>query len=84
MYVHIGDNTMVRSREIIVMLEKDTIHASEEFQKLFTEKKDQVIKLTNGSYKSVIFTSKQIYLSPIAVATLKKRLLKSTSYQLII
>ncbi|CAM4203324.1 extracellular matrix regulator RemB [Lederbergia lenta] len=84
MYVHIGDDIMIRSREIIAMLEKDTVQISEDMQKIFTEKKDRLVKLTSGSYKSIIFTGTQIYLSPIAVGTLKKRLIKSTSYELII
>lgn len=84
MYVHIGADIMIRSREIITLLEKDTVQLSEDMQKIFNEKQDQVVKLTSGSYKSIIFTGTQIYLSPIAVSTLKKRLIKSTSYELII
>ncbi|MBS4196581.1 extracellular matrix regulator RemB [Lederbergia citri] len=79
MYIHVGEDVMVRSSEIIAILEKDTVHSSEDIKQYLSEHQDAVVHLANGNFKSMIITKPHVYLSPIAPGTLKKRLLKSGS-----
>ncbi|MBW8350322.1 DUF370 domain-containing protein [Bacillus sp. IITD106] len=79
MYIHVGEDIMIRSSEIIAILEKETVHSSDEIQHYLTEHQDAVVHLANGNFKSMIITKPHVYLSPIAPGTLKKRLLKPES-----
>jgi hypothetical protein len=83
MYVHVGENVMIRSNEIVAILDKDTVNTSEDIQVLLEKKKDLVSVLASGSFKSLVLTVSQIYLSPIAPTTLKKRLMASNGHELI-
>ncbi|MBS4177598.1 extracellular matrix regulator RemB [Lederbergia citrea] len=84
MYVHAGEDVMIRSSEIIAILEKETAKDSQEIQTFLDKKNDLVINLANGAFKSLIITEPHIYLSPIAPGTLKKRLMNSIGHELII
>lgn len=73
MYVHIGENILIRSADIITILDKQTVEASP-ISLEFIEKQKQTIEHIKGStYKSIVITKDTIYLSPIASNTLKKR-----------
>lgn len=85
MYLHVGEDVMVRSSEIIAILDKDTVNASDEIKQLLDKKAAIVINLVNDTFfKSLVITDSQIYLSPIASVTLKKRLLKPIGHELIL
>ncbi|MFD1707828.1 extracellular matrix regulator RemB [Siminovitchia sediminis] len=75
MYVHVGDDVLVRSNEIIAILDKQTVNDSKELQELLDRRKSELVSLANGSFKSLVITSTHMYLSPVAIATLKKRAL---------
>ena len=75
MYVHVGDDVMIRSSEIIAILDKQTVMESEEMQDLLENKKTELVHLANGNFKSLVITPAYMYLSPIAIATLKKKTL---------
>ena len=84
MYVHVGEDVMVRSSEIIAILEKGHGPCSHRNSIVFGSKKGAYRDLSNGAFKSLIIAGPQIYLSPIAPVTLKKRLIKSKGNGLII
>ncbi|ALC88507.1 hypothetical protein AM500_00905 [Bacillus sp. FJAT-18017] len=64
MYIHIGEDHMVRASEIIAIIDKDSAVVPET---------GKSINLSKGSFKSVVITEKNVYLSPLASSTLKKR-----------
>lgn len=71
MYVHIGEEIVVKTSEIIIMLDKKSIDLKEirNFKKL-----DQFSStLPDESVKTVIITKEKVFLSSIASVTLKKR-----------
>lgn len=85
MYVHLGEDIMIRSSEIIAILEKNTVDSSDDIQLYLNKRKNEIINLSSGGiFKSLIMTSSHIYLSPIATTTLKKRLLKPKDEELFI
>jgi len=71
-YVHIGENILVRTSEIITILDKQTVESSP-ISKEFLEQQKAMINGKSSSYKSIVITKDTIYFSPIASNTLKKR-----------
>ena len=77
MYVHIGENILVRTSEIITILDKQTV-ASSPISKEFLERQKAMTNGKSSSYKSIVITKDTIYFSPIASNTLKKRAVQLT------
>jgi extracellular matrix regulatory protein B len=73
MYIHVGEDVMVKTDEIVAIIDKDTVQFSEEMQLFLKKKEKQTSNLAKGTYKSLVVTVDQLYLSPLASATLKKR-----------
>lgn len=73
MYVHIGDNVLVRASDIITILDKQTIKASAISNEFLATQTSARSNETNTSYKSIVVTKDDVYYSPIASTTLKKR-----------
>ncbi len=73
MFLHLGGNTVIRIDEIIIVLNMEKIEVTEFWCKQNFPNQN-LIDITNGKPKSMIFTDKNIILSPISSLTLKKRL----------
>lgn len=71
MYVHIGEEILIRTNDIVAILDKHSVDLNE------VRKSEQIepssVHLANKNVKSVIITKDKIYLSSIASGTLKKR-----------
>ncbi|RHW40435.1 DUF370 domain-containing protein [Neobacillus notoginsengisoli] len=67
MYIHIGEDHMVRVKDIIAIIDKDSVAASG------IRNTGDSINLSKGPIKSVVITEKNIYFSPLSSNTLKKR-----------
>lgn len=71
MYVHIGEEILIRTNDIVAILDKHSVDLNE------VRKSEQLesssVHLANKNVKSVIITKDKIYLSSIASGTLKKR-----------
>jgi len=79
MYVHIGDDILVRAIDIIFILDKQTAVSSEITKGFLDDHRLTSINAQNNAYKSIVVTKDTIYFSPIASNTLKKR-----SYKLMV
>ncbi len=73
MYLHIGDDTLVRTKDIIAILDKGSASSSPVFAEFLDRRETEVVNLSKNQYKSVVVTRDQIYYSPLAAGTLKKR-----------
>lgn len=73
LYVHVGEDILVRASEIIAILDKETVNSSQDIKELLEKQSKSIVHLTKGSFKSIVVTEKAIYYSPLASATLKKR-----------
>lgn len=78
LYVHLGEDILIRSSEIIAILDKETVKTSKYIEELLEKKEEVIVELTKGSYKSIVVTEDRIYYSPLASGTLKKRSAKLT------
>jgi len=73
MYLHIGEDTLVRTSEIIAILDKESTGFSDVLEEFLTRQNLDVVHLSKKQYKSIVVTTDQVYYSPLAAGTLKKR-----------
>ncbi|MED1202700.1 extracellular matrix regulator RemB [Heyndrickxia acidicola] len=73
MYIHLGEDVMVRTDEIVAILDKKSIQVSAIMDGFLNSKDKKIINLAKGDFKSLVITDHRIYLSPLASITLNKR-----------
>lgn len=78
MYLHLGQETVLRTREILGVFDLDTATVSKHTRAFLAsaEKRGQVVNVTSELPKSFIVTcgpKPAVYISQISAATLKKR-----------
>ncbi len=78
MYLHLGQDTILRTRDIVGIFDLDTTTLSRHTRDFLTraEKSGRVVYVTDELPKSFIVTAAdppKIYISQISSATLKKR-----------
>ncbi|OIJ21926.1 DUF370 domain-containing protein [Anaerobacillus alkalidiazotrophicus] len=77
MFIHLGGETVIRSKDVIAILDrqvKETSETTEEFLSNCIEA-EQVEEILKDMTKSIVITTDKIYLSPISSTTLKRRAL---------
>ena len=75
MYLHIGEDTIIRDREILGIFDMDTStvnKATRDYLKK-AEQEKRVVYVNYDLPKCFVVTNKKIYISPINTATLNKR-----------
>ena len=77
LFVHLGKNAVIRSDDIVAIIDWDTMQESE-LNQLYLERarRNQRIKIKDiaeGQPHSVVITANSIYLSTVSTTTLKKR-----------
>ncbi|MCM3664439.1 DUF370 domain-containing protein [Mesobacillus subterraneus] len=73
MYLHVGEEVLVRTRDIIAILDVDSTSTSPFMEEFIAHQEQQVVHLAKGTVKSIVVTGNHIYYSPLASGTLKKR-----------
>lgn len=73
MYIHIGEDLNVSTKDIIAILDKESVNSSSLVEEFLERHKGSVINLTKGLFKSIVITKTQVYLSPLSSGTLKRR-----------
>jgi extracellular matrix regulatory protein B len=73
LFIHLGDNVMVRSSDVITILDRQLLKSSSIVNEFLDVQKDRVVELSNGNTKSVVVTVDKVYYSPLSSSTLKKR-----------
>ncbi|MEH7237910.1 extracellular matrix regulator RemB [Bacillus sp. JJ1562] len=73
MFIHLGENVMVRSSDVITILDRQLLKSSSIVNEFLDVQKDRVVELSNGNTKSVVVTVDKVYFSPLSSSTLKKR-----------
>ncbi|WP_442597285.1 extracellular matrix regulator RemB [Neobacillus sp. D3-1R] len=76
MYIHIGEEVLVKTKDIIAILDKDSVKASDHIQEFLQQNEQRTENLSKNSFKSIVITHEKVYLSPLASTTLKKRSLQ--------
>lgn len=75
MYLHLGENTLVKDTEIIGIFDIDTSTVNKATRDYLTkaEKDKKVIYVNYDLPKSFVVTDNNIFVSPINTSTLNKR-----------
>lgn len=73
MYIHIGEEFLVRAKEIIAILDKEAAGSSEFVEEFLKRQEGNIINLSKNPHKSIVITEDKVFLSPLASGTLKKR-----------
>ena len=73
MYLHIGDDILVHTDEIVAILDKKLLDSSPILEEFLQQKAEITLHLAKKSIKSIVVTTKYVYYSPLASVTLKKR-----------
>ncbi|WP_226668577.1 extracellular matrix regulator RemB [Metabacillus litoralis] len=73
MYIHLGDNFVVPSKEVVMILDRQSSLESPIVDEFFVKQQDKIVELASGEAKSIIVTFDKIYFSSLSSGTLKKR-----------
>lgn len=73
MYIHLGDNYVVPSKEVVMILDRQSSQESSIVDEFFKKQQDKIVQLASNDAKSIIITLDKIYFSPLSSSTLKKR-----------
>ncbi|MDQ0297622.1 molybdopterin/thiamine biosynthesis adenylyltransferase [Salibacterium salarium] len=74
MFIHLGGDTVIRSKDVITIVDQDTHDSSSITQQFLASREESDIeRISSEQTKSVVVTTEKIYLSPISTLTLKRR-----------
>lgn len=73
MYIHIGGDLDIPGKDIIAILDWESVRSVESVEAFLQQNSKDVLNLSKKSIKSIVITVDKIYLSPLASGTLKKR-----------
>ncbi|MGG1659136.1 extracellular matrix regulator RemB [Brevibacillus sp. NRS-1366] len=73
MFIHIGGDTVVSTKEVISILDHQTVKSSKINKAFLHEKRKTVVDHSEEETKSYVITQDAIYCSPISSLTLKRR-----------
>ncbi|MFB1051702.1 extracellular matrix regulator RemB [Paraliobacillus sp. JSM ZJ581] len=75
MFIHIGGDDIIESKDVIAMIDYQYISSSTINEKMVKnqQKANNVSTLDGEETKSIVITNDHIYYSPLSVLTLKKR-----------
>lgn len=73
MYLHIGEDILVHTDEIVAILDKKLLDSSSILAEFLQQKENITLHLAKRSVKSIVVTTKHVYYSPLSSVTLTKR-----------
>ncbi|GAB2536921.1 extracellular matrix regulator RemB [Gracilibacillus alcaliphilus] len=75
MFIHIGDDQVIQSQDVIGIIDYNLVSSSTINEEMLQQlkQKDQVIVADEELTKAVVITADKVYYSPLSVLTLKKR-----------
>lgn len=73
MFIHIGGDTVVSTKDVISILDHQTVKSSKINKNFLNEKRRTVVDHSVEDTKSYVITQDAIYCSPISSLTLKRR-----------
>jgi len=72
LFIHIGKNTVIKSSEVIVILDRNSLKSIATSEFLQIAKEEGFVKNEEDG-KSIVITDKNVYYSPISSVTILKR-----------
>lgn len=80
MFLHIGEDHVIESEDVISIIDRNLLSSSSIVEEMIMNqrKNQKVFETTYENAKSIVITKDFIYFSPLSVFTLKKRANMST------
>lgn len=75
LYVHLGEDILVRDKDIVAIIDKDSVNSSQDMDGLLDCLNKSSAHLT---FKSIVITKNNVYCSPLSSGTIKKRIFRTT------
>ena len=82
LYIHLGEDVVIRSSDVVAILEWQSSDEIYEYIEHFKEE-DKLVDISDNDTKSLVVTTKMLYLSPLSSLTLKRRALDETETYLL-
>ncbi|OLO42131.1 DUF370 domain-containing protein [Alkalihalophilus pseudofirmus] len=75
MFIHLGGDIVIRSKDVVAILNSDMKESSGITKEFINAhfKANYVIEISEEMTKSIVITNDQVYYSPISSVTLKRR-----------
>ncbi|WP_138419185.1 extracellular matrix regulator RemB [Aquibacillus sediminis] len=75
MFIHIGDDNVIRSEDVVAIIDYSLVSSSTINEEMLTnqKKKGNVLDPQEEGVKALVMTKDFVYYSPLSVLTLKKR-----------
>ncbi|MFC4558492.1 extracellular matrix regulator RemB [Virgibacillus kekensis] len=74
MFIHIGNDNVIRSEDVISIIDRNVITSSSIMEEMMENAaKQKIVVSPVDEAKSVVITNQKIYYSSLSVSTLKKR-----------
>ncbi|GGC94794.1 hypothetical protein GCM10007216_26890 [Thalassobacillus devorans] len=75
MFIHIGDDQVIRSKDVVAIIDHNLISSSSIIEEMiYNQRKEKnVVEMQTQEAKAIVITEDRIYFSPLSVMTLKKR-----------
>ncbi|MCG1027547.1 DUF370 domain-containing protein [Virgibacillus halodenitrificans] len=74
MFIHLGNDTVIRSEEVVAIIDFNLISSSTIMEEMMDHAtKQKIVSGPVSEAKSVMITTNKIYYSSLSVSTLKKR-----------
>jgi len=74
MYIYIGSSEIIKTENIICVLDYQLMQSSSKFKKFIKQRKNKIHVIGDKKdIKSIIITDDELYYSPLSTITLKKR-----------
>ncbi|WP_026691800.1 extracellular matrix regulator RemB [Alteribacter aurantiacus] len=75
MFIHLGGDQVIRSKDVVAILDYQSRGLSQDNQAFLSNGKEQnhITQISADLVKSVVITTDRVFLSPISSLTLKRR-----------
>ncbi|WP_080843608.1 extracellular matrix regulator RemB [Cytobacillus gottheilii] len=78
MYIHVGEDVLVRAKDIVAIIDKESSSSSPYAEEFLRRYEKEAVNLSKSGFKSVVITTEKVYFSPLSSNTLKRRSGKMT------
>jgi hypothetical protein len=75
LFIHLGENVVVQASDVVAIFDYDIAKESRETMDFlkFHKEKHNLETISDELIKSIVLTTKEVYLSPLSSITLKRR-----------
>lgn len=85
LFIHVGEDVVIRSSDVVAILDWQLVEDSEQMIDFIERHRanDNIIDIGLEYTKSIVITTEEVYLSPLASLTLKRRALTVAEFDLV-